>query len=229
MNNSAIALGCFVLTIVLYLISKWLYHKKNIVLFMPLLLAPVLILIVVLALKIPYKDYIQDSHWLLWMLGPATVAFAIPIYDQRQLIARHWLSLTVGVCVAVLVAVTTSVMLARLFHLTIELQRSLAMRSITTPFAIQATKIIGGQTDLNAVFVVITGVLGMAIGEFTLTLTAIRSRLGKGASLGACAHGAGTAKAYQLGHTEGVTSSVIMMLAGVITVCAAPLIGHVFW
>ncbi|MFM2485340.1 LrgB family protein [Celerinatantimonas yamalensis] len=229
MINPWISSFCFVLTIFLYFLSKWLYGKKPSILFMPLLLAPLLILAVVLLFRIPYLDYIQDSHWLLWMLGPATVAFAIPIYDQRQLIHKHWLSLSVGVCVSVCVAVSSTIALARLFHLSEILQRSLAMRSITTPFAIQATRLIGGKTDLNAVFVVITGVFGMAIGELILTAMSIRSRLGKGASLGACAHGAGTAKAYQIGHTEGVTSSIIMMLAGVITVCIAPLVGRLFW
>ncbi len=193
------------------------------------MLAPLLLVMMVIVFRIPYQSYMQDSHWLMWMLGPATVAFAIPVYDNRELIRRHWLSLSVGVMVSVMVAVVSTVFLARLFHLPELLQRSLAMRSITTPFAVEATKSVGGQSDLTALFVVLTGLIGMAIGEVILTVLSIRSRLGKGASLGASAHGAGTAKAYQLGSSEGVVSSVVMMIAGMVTVLLAPAIGHILW
>lgn len=227
--NTGLGLLCFFMTLSFYYISKALYRRKQNILLMPLLLAPLLIVAVVLLFHIPYQSYMAESRWLLWMLGPATVAFAIPVYDNRELIRRHWLSLSVGVCVSVIVAVSSTVFLARLFSLPELLQRSLAMRSITTPFAVEATKSIGGQTDLTALFVVLTGVIGMAVGELILTLLSIRSRLGKGASLGASAHGAGTAKAYQLGSSEGVVSSVVMMIAGMVTVLLAPFIGHILW
>jgi predicted murein hydrolase (TIGR00659 family) len=227
--NAGLGLLCFFMTLSFYYISKALYRRKQNILLMPLLLAPLLIVAVVLLFHIPYQSYMAESRWLLWMLGPATVAFAIPVYDNRELIRRHWLSLSVGVCVSVIVAVSSTVFLARLFSLPELLQRSLAMRSITTPFAVEATKSIGGQTDLTALFVVLTGVIGMAVGELILTLLSIRSRLGKGASLGASAHGAGTAKAYQLGSSEGVVSSVVMMIAGMVTVLLAPFIGHILW
>jgi len=229
MSSSLLGLLCLLLTVVFYYGSKWLYQRMRTILLMPLLLAPLLLVVVVLGFHIPYQDYMTDSHWLLWMLGPATVAFAVPIYDNRHLIQRHWLSLSVGVLVSVFVAVSSTVLLARWFNLSELLQRSLAMRSVTTPFAVEASKSIGGQSDLTALFVVITGLIGMAMGELILTVCAIRTRMGKGASLGASAHGAGTAKAYQMGSSEGVVSSVAMMIAGMVTVLLAPLIGQLLW
>ncbi|MBF8999518.1 MULTISPECIES: LrgB family protein [Vibrio] len=220
---------CFIMTVLFYYASKWAYGHKRTIFLMPLFLSPLLLVLVVMCFHIPYQSYIEDSHWLLWMLGPATVAFAIPVYDNRELIYRHWLSLSVGVCVSVLVAVSSTVLLARLFHLPEILQRSLAMRSITTPFAVEATKSVGGKTDLAALFVVMTGLIGMAVGEGILTILSIRSRLGKGVSLGASAHGAGTAKAYQIGSSEGVVSSVVMMIAGMVTVLLAPFLGPILW
>ncbi|WPC75267.1 LrgB family protein [Vibrio porteresiae] len=228
-SNYGVGLVCFVMTVVLYYVSKQLYSRKKSIFLMPLMLAPLLLVAMVMVFRIPYQSYMEDSHWLMWMLGPATVAFAIPVYDNRELIRRHWLSLSIGVMVSVIVAVSSTVLLARLFHLPELLQRSLAMRSITTPFAVEATKSVGGQSDLTALFVVLTGLIGMAIGEVILTVLSIRSRLGKGASLGASAHGAGTAKAYQLGSSEGVVSSVVMMIAGMVTVLLAPTIGHILW
>lgn len=229
MHSSLLSVLCLLLTLMFYYGSKLLYRRKRSIFLMPLLLAPLLLVLVVMGFHIPYQDYMAESHWLLWMLGPATVAFAIPVYDNRYLIQRHWLSLSVGVMVSVVVAVGSTVLLARWLELPELLQRSLAMRSITTPFAVEATKSIGGQSDLTALFVVLTGVIGMAVGEVVLTVLSIRSRLGKGASLGASAHGAGTAKAYQIGNSEGVVSSVVMMIAGMVTVLIAPLIGRILW
>lgn len=229
MHSSLLSVLCLLLTLLFYYGSKLLYRRKRTIFLMPLLLAPLLLVVVVMGFHIPYQDYMAESHWLLWMLGPATVAFAIPVYDNRYLIQRHWLSLSVGVMVSVVVAVGSTVLLARWLELPELLQRSLAMRSITTPFAVEATKSIGGQSDLTALFVVLTGVIGMAVGEVVLTVLSIRSRLGKGASLGASAHGAGTAKAYQIGNSEGVVSSVVMMIAGMVTVLIAPLIGRILW
>ena len=165
-----------------------------------------------------------EAHWLLWLLGPATIAFAVPVYDNLAVIKRHWMSLTAGVTTAVVVAVTSSVWLARLFTLPDEIQRSLAVRSVTTPFALAAAKPIGGQPELVALFVVITGVFGMAVGDALFMRLAIREGMAKGAGFGAASHGAGTARSYELGPQEGVVASLVMMLSGVVMVLAAPLV-----
>ena len=168
--------------------------------------------------------YFEDTRWLTWMLGPATVAFAVPIYEHRAMIRRHWLSLSCGVLVGMPVAVFSSIWLARLLGLS-DLLRSLAPRSISTPFALATASGIGASPDLTAVFVVMTGVCGMLLGEVMLALLPLRSSLARGALFGAAAHAAGTAKASELGAEEGVVASLTMMLGGLATVFAAPLIG----
>ncbi len=106
---------------------------------------------------------------------------------------------------------TSSVWLARLFTLPDEIQRSPAVRSVTTPFALAASQSLGGQPDLVALFVVVTGVFGMAIGD-VLFYVSIREGMAKGAGFGAASHGAGTARSYELGQQEGVVASPVMML-----------------
>jgi putative effector of murein hydrolase len=229
MSDSLLGLLCFAMTLLFYYASKWLYGHKRTLLLMPLLLAPVLLIAVIMLFHIPYRDYMAESHWLLWLLGPATVAFAVPVYDNRQLIRQHWLSLSVGVLASVIMSVGSTVLLARWLHLSELLQRSLAMRSITTPFAVEASLAVGGNADLTALFVVMTGVIGMSVGESVLAVISIRSHLGKGAGFGASSHGAGTAKAYQMGNAEGVVSSMVMMIAGLVTVLLAPLLGRLLW
>ncbi|MBK4784790.1 MAG: LrgB family protein [Pantoea sp. Pent] len=223
MTDFIISLLCLALTLLVYYLNKRLYRRRPTLLLMPLVLT------LLLLTHVSWQDYIAESHWLLWLLGPATLAFAVPVYENLHIIRRHWLSLSVGVITATLVAVCSSVWLARLLTLPESIQRSLAVRSITTPFALAAAQPIGGQPDLVALFVVITGVFGMAVGDVLFLRIAIKQGVAKGAGFGAASHGAGTARAYQLGQQEGVVSSLVMMLSGVLTVLLAPLLGQLLW
>lgn len=229
MNDFIISMACFLATLALYFANKKLYRRRRSLLLMPLVLTPMVLVLLLVVTHISYQDYIGETHWLLWLLGPATIAFAVPVYENLSIIRRHWLSLTAGVITAITVAVVSSVWLAKLLTLSEEVQRSLAVRSITTPFALEAAKQLGGQPNLVALFVVITGVFGMAVGDLLFLRLSVRSGLAKGAGLGASSHGAGTAKAYEMGQQEGVVSSLVMMLAGIITVIGAPLMGHLLW
>jgi len=229
MRDFILSLLCLAVTLLIYFLNKRLYRRWRTLLLMPLVATPVLLVGLLLITHVSWQDYIAESHWLLWLLGPATLAFAVPVYENMAIIRRHWLSLSAGVLTATLVAVCSSVWLARLLTLPESIQRSLAVRSITTPFALAAAKPIGGQPDLVALFVVITGVFGMAIGDVLFLRIAIRQGVAKGAGLGAASHGAGTARAWQLGEQEGVVASLVMMLSGVVTVVLAPLIAHVMW
>ncbi|MBX9297687.1 LrgB family protein [Chromobacterium vaccinii] len=216
----------FVLTVVLYWVVKKYYLKTRSWWSTPILAVPLLIIGLVVLTRVPYQTYFADTRWLTWLLGPATVAFAVPIYEYRALIRRHWLSLGCGVLAAIPAAVASSVMLARWLDLPDLMQKSLAPRSISTPFALAAAQTLGGSADLTALFVVVTGVCGMMLGQLMLALLPIRSKLARGALFGAAAHAAGTAKASEIGAEEGVVASLTMMLAGVATVFAAPLISH---
>src|SRR5476649_2977058 len=222
-------MACFVVTLGLYYANKKLYRQRRTLLFMPLVFTPVVLVVLLVATHVTWQDYIGETHWLLWFLGPSTIAFAVPVYENMAIIRRHWLSLTAGVVTAIVVAVFSSIWLARWLMLSEEIQRSLAVRSVTTPFALAAAKQLGGQPDLVALFVVITGVFGMAIGDMMFLRLAVKSGLAKGAGFGAASHGAGTARAYELGAEEGVVASLVMMLAGVVTVVMAPAIGILMW
>lgn len=229
MNNPMVSILCLIATLLVYFLNKRLYRRWHKLLLMPLVMTPMVLVALLLLTHISWQNYIGESHWLLWLLGPATLAFAVPVYENLAIIRRHWMSLTAGVITATLVAVCSSVWLARLLTLPEEIQRSLAVRSITTPFALAAAKQLGGQPDLVALFVVITGVFGMAVGDVLFIRLAVKQGMAKGAGFGAASHGAGTARAYELGQEEGVVASLVMMLSGIVTVIVAPAIGHIMW
>jgi len=215
-----------VVTIGFYWVAKRVYRKWPRWWLMPLAVTPILVATVVLSLHATYHDYIRGTKWLVLLLGPATVAFAIPIYEQRALIRRHWPVLLIGMIAGSVTAVASSWALARLVGLDHTLLLSLLPRSISTPFAMEVSGDIGGVPDLTAVFVVVTGIAGAVIGDMILARVPLRSALARGALFGVGAHGAGTARAHQIGETEGAVAGLVMILVGLLNVLAAPLVAH---
>ncbi|MBS1209469.1 MAG: lrgB [Proteobacteria bacterium] len=210
------------LTVLLYAGMRGLHQRFPRPWLSPLIVVPAILMAVLLLARVPYAAYNAQSHWLSAMLGPATVAFAIPIHEYRHVIRRHWFPLVIGVVVGMGVAVFSTVWFCRLLGLPEALERSLSVRSISTPFAIAAAPQMGGQAELAAVFVVITGLVGMVLGEWLLGWLPVRTSLARGALFGAGAHAVGTVTAHKRDTEEGVISSLTMIIAGMLMVLLAP-------
>lgn len=210
-----------VLTIGCYLAGKRLYRSTQRWWASPLMVAPLLLILAALALHVSYRDYSRDTHWLVTLLAPAVVAFAVPIYENRALIRRYWPLLAVGVVVGSVTAIASSWLLATLFNLSGSLRLSLLPRSISTPFAMTVSGDIGGVPGLTAVFTVITGVAGAAIGEGLHGFLPLRSVLARGALFGMGAHGAGTAQAHLIDAEVGAIAGLVMVLSGLLNILAA--------
>ena len=211
-------------TIAFYLLSKRLYRRWPHVWFSPLIAAPLLLIAAVLLMRTSYAEYNSATHWLVMLLGPATVAFAVPIYEQRATVRQYWPVLVFGVLVGSSAAILSAWGLAHLLSLDETLSLSLIPRSVTSPFAMALSENIGGIPNLTALFVVITGVIGAALGETILRFLPLRSALSRGALFGMGAHGAGVAKAQQIGAQEGTIAGLVMVMVGLVNVFAAPLI-----
>jgi predicted murein hydrolase (TIGR00659 family) len=209
------------LTIGLYLVAKYAYARWRRWWQMPLALAPALLIFLVWLLGEPYSRYHASAGWLLTMLGPVTVAFAVPIYENRHLIRRYWAILGIGMVAGSATAFLTSWVFASILGIDGALRLSLLPRSISTPFAVDVSRDIGGTADLTAVFVIVTGVLGSIVGGFLADRLPLRSALARGAMLGVAAHGAGTAKASELGTEEGAVAGLLMVLVGMLNVLGA--------
>ncbi|PWR22240.1 LrgB family protein [Zavarzinia compransoris] len=211
-------------TIVAYLGCRALYRRWPGWHSSPLLTTPIVLILLAVGLQASYGDYLLGTHWLMAMVGPLTVAFALPIYDQRAVIRRHWLPLAVGVAVGSLIAIATGSVLARLLDLSPELRQSLLPRSVTMPFAMNVSGHVGGLPELTAVFVMITGIVGAALGDLLLKVLPLRSAMARGALFGMGAHGAGVAKAREVGAEEGSVAGLVMILAGLANVAVAPVL-----
>jgi predicted murein hydrolase (TIGR00659 family) len=214
-------------TIALYLLAKVIHRNWPRWWTMPLVAAPLLLMALTLWSHTSYRDYLRGTQWLVILLGPTTVAFAIPIYEQRALIRQHWRALLVGVLVGSGAAIVSSWALARLFGLDDAIRLSLLPRSMSTPFAMTVSRELGGIPDLTAFFVIVTGVLGAALGESILLFLPIKSDLARGALFGMAAHSVGAARAHQIGKQEGSIAGLVLVLAGVLNVLTAPLLARI--
>lgn len=213
---------CLAWTIALYFAIKPLYLRRPRIWYSPAILVPVLTIALLLGADIPYSAYVAETRWMVWLLGPATIAFAVPIYEHRAIVRRHWLALALGVIAGMVVALVSARLLAEAFHFSNEVSQSLMARSVSTPFAVAVVSHTGGSADLVSLFTVMTGLVGMIVGDAVLALLKLRSPVAQGASLGAAAHGFGTARARQRHTEEGVVASLTMVLAGVLMVIAGP-------
>ncbi|WP_337995685.1 LrgB family protein [Oleispirillum naphthae] len=211
-------------TVAAYVAARALYRRRPVWWLSPLLVAPTLLLGLALGARVGYGDYFHATHWLMLALGPATVAFALPIYEHRTVIRRNWPVLIIGVAAGSAIAMTSAWGLSSLFGLSESLRLSLLPRSMSMPFALIVAGDIGGVPDLTAVFVVVTAVVGVAMGEVLLKWLPLKSALARGSLFGMGAHGAGVAKATEIGGEEGSIAGLVMILSGVANVLAAPLV-----
>ncbi|WP_338786037.1 LrgB family protein [Metabacillus sp. FJAT-53654] len=205
------------ITFIIYKLTKFSYKKWAFPLFHPLLICPIFIIVFIYLFHIPADHYTQGSKWITHMLGPATVAFAIPIYKHFHLVKKYLGNIVLSVTVGTLVAIFSSFALSMLLNLNPEFIISILPRSITTPIAIEVSKEIGGLPTLTTIFVILTGIIGGIIGPFEIKWLSIKSPIAKGLALGMSAHGVGTSKAMEYGEQEATFSTLAMIFAAWIT------------
>ncbi|MCO7503998.1 MULTISPECIES: LrgB family protein [unclassified Pseudomonas] len=226
MTLEPMSLFWLALTLLAYLGSRWLYRRTGRYLLSPLILVPVVLLVVAVPLHTGYAEYARNTHWLMSVLGPVTVAFAVPIWQQRALLARHWPALSLGMLVGSAASIGSSWALAHALSLDNQVSLSLLPRSITTPFAMPLAHDLGGVPELTAVFVMFTGVLGALMGGVLLKYLPLRTPLARGALFGVGAHGAGVSRAHEVGGEEGSVAGLVMVLTGIFNLFMAPLLRH---
>lgn len=211
-------------TVAVYFAAKSLYRWRPRWWLVPLPVTCAVLAGALLLLHVPYGDYSEATQWLAALLGPATVAFAVPIHQHRALIRKQWRALLLAMLAGSLTSILTGWGLASVLGVGGELRLSLLPRSLSTPFAMSVSGEIGGIPEMTALFVVATGLLGALIGDFLLLVLPLRSALARGALLGVGAHGSGTAKAYEVGAQEGSVAGLTMVLVGLLNVLLAPLL-----
>lgn len=222
------AMLALLVTVAVYILSKWLYRRIHVVMLSPVLSGFLMVVLILLVTHTSYPAYMSGGKYLTEALQPATVAFAIPLYRNFHILKKYALSILLSLTAGSLTAILTSIWLAKWFNLGMPIVRSIAPRSVTTPIAMEISHSIGGIPVLTAVFVIFTGITGLVVGPGLIRLLKVRSSIGKGTLMGMGAHGIGTARAFEDGPEEGSIASLSMVLAGCITILLTPLLMHTF-
>lgn len=209
------------LTVAAYYVGVTMQKKTRSPLCNPVLISVVLIVLVLVVFDIPYEAYYVGGSLINLLLMPATACFALSIYAKRALLKQFWLPVLAG-CTAGVVASAGSVFaLCRLFGLDRTMLMSLLPKSVTTPIAIAVAESHGGIASVAVAAVMVTGILGNLTAPLLIKVFRVKDPVAAGLGIGACSHAFGTAKAMELGETEGAMSGLAMGLCGILTVVAA--------
>lgn len=217
--NSA-ASGVFI-SLAAYGIGTLVKRKWKSALANPLLIAIILVILFLKLSGVEYETYNASAKYLTYLLAPATVSLAIPMYERMQLLKENYAAILTGILSGVLASLVCVLAMALVFHLSQAEYVTLLPKSVTTAIGMDIAKELGGHSEIAAAVIIITGVLGNMAAELICRIFAIRHPVAKGIALGTSAHAIGTAKAMEMGETEGAMSSLAIVVAGVCTVVGA--------
>lgn len=215
----ALSIGTFIL-------GTLVKRKWNFFLFNPLLVAITLTITTLLVLRIEYDSYNEGAKYLTYLLTPATVALAIPLYEQLQLLRKNLTAILIGIASGVLCSGVSIFAMALLFGLSHTQYVTLLPKSITTAIGIGLSAELDGHVAITVSAIIFTGLIGNIAGDLLCRLLHIKNPIAKGIAIGTATHVMGTSKAMEVGEIEGAMSSLSVAVAGIMTVGAAILFQH---
>ena len=207
------------ISLIAYEAGLLLKRKFKMAIFNPLLIAIIAVIAVLCLLHIDYDTYNQSGQYISYLLTPATVCLAVPLYQQMELLKKNLKAVIIGIVSGVLASLVSVLILAKLFSLSHE--QYVTPKSITTAIGMGVSEELGGIVTITVAVIIITGVLGNMLAETVIKLARIEEPIAKGLALGTSAHAIGTAKAMELGEIEGAMSSLAIAVAGLLTVVGA--------
>ena len=187
----------------------------------PLLISIIFVIGVVTLCGVDYESYENSAQYLSYLLTPATVCLAVPLYQQMTLLRKNLAAVACGILAGVLASLGSVLLLAFLFGLEHDVYVTLLPKSITTAIGLGVSEELGGLVTITVAVIIVTGVIGNVIGEAVCKLFRIYEPIAKGLALGTSSHAIGTAKALEMGEVEGAMSSLAIAVAGLLTVIGA--------
>jgi predicted murein hydrolase (TIGR00659 family) len=206
-----------------YLLAAWLKNRTGLAVLNPLLVSSALIIGLLFGVGMDYDTYNKGASYLSWLLTPATVCLAIPLYKQLHLLKKHGAAVAVGITSGVVTSAVSIFLLSKILGLSHTHYVTLLPKSITTAIGMGVSEEAGGIVSLTVMSIVFTGVLGNMAGDLVFKLAGISHPVAKGLAMGTSAHAMGTARALEMGEIEGAMSSLSIAVAGLMTVVAVPI------
>ena len=220
--SSSLFFGAF-LSLAAYGVGVFLRSRWKFALFNPLLVAIVLVVVFLVGFKIDYATYMEGARYISYLLTPATVCLAVPLYQQFSLLKKNAKAVLLGIAAGVLASLTVILAMSILFHLDHTMYVTLLPKSITTAIGIGVSGELGGIQSLTVVVIIITGVLGNIFAELICKVFRITDPIAQGVGIGTSTHAVGTARAMEMGEIQGAMSGLSIVVAGLMTVVVANL------
>ena len=210
-------------TLLAYQAGDFAYRRSGAKpLFHPVVIAVTLIIATLMATGTPYDTYFSGAQFVHFLLGPATVALAVPLYQHRAEVRRALVPMLLALFAGSTTAIACAVVIAKVLGATAETVSSIAPKSATTPIAMAISEQLGGLPSLTAAIVIATGIFGALVVTPVLNLLRIRDWRGRGFAAGVAAHGLGTARAFQVNELAGTFAGIALGLNGIATALLAP-------
>ena len=210
-----------VISLISYEIGIFLKKKTKKAFMNPLLISIVLVIAFLLIFDVNYDSYNQSAKYLSYLLTPATVSLAIPLYQQIELLKKNLGAILLGILSGVLTSLLSILVMSMIFHLSHEEYVTLLPKSITTAIGMGVCEELGGYVTISVAVIIVTGILGNMIGEFICKCFRIRNSISKGLAFGTSSYAIGTARAMEMGQIEGAMSSLAIVVSGLMTVVLA--------
>ncbi len=207
-----------VISLIAYGIGNVLRKKTGLAVFNPLLVSVILVIALLAVTKIDYQKYYDGAKYISYLLTPATVALAIPLHRQFELLKKNVWAIIAGIASGALTSMLCILAMAVLFSFDHAEYVTFLPKSITTAIGIGVSEELGGYVAITAAVIIITGIFGNVISELVFRLFRIKEPIARGVALGTSSHAIGTAKAMELGETEGAMSSLSIVICGIFTV-----------
>lgn len=207
-----------VISLIAYEIGLLLRRKFALAILNPLLISIVIVIVLLKVFHVDYSAYNESAKYLSYLLTPATVCLAVPLYEQLTLLKKNLLAVACGIVSGTLSSLAGIFVLSRLFSLDHRLYVTLLPKSITTAIGIGISEELNGIVTITVAVIIITGILGNVIADGIFRLFRIKNPLAKGLALGTASHAIGTARAMEMGPVEGAMSSLAVAVSGLLTV-----------
>ena len=225
--QDSVFFGVFI-SIVTYEIGALIKRKWNVAIFNPLLISIALIIVFLILFNVDYDTYEFGAQYLSYFLTPATVALAVPLYEQIEPLKNNWKAIIAGILSGALTSALCVLILSLVMGLDHKQYVTLLPKSITTAIGMGLSDELGGIVTITVAVIVVTGVIGNMFAEQICKLFHITDPVAKGIAIGSSAHAMGTAKAMEMGEIEGAMSSLSIAVSGLLTVVVSLILAQIY-
>ena len=212
-----------ILTILSFEIGLFIFKKLKFPVLNPLLLGIIIAMSVISFFDIPLEYFRRGGDYITFLLAPATIALALPLYRQLEKLKKNLIPILIGSVVGAVTAIVSTITLGKLLGIDKMLLVSFMPKSITTPIGIELSKLLGGIPAITIFSILVTGIAGNVFAPLVCRYFRIKHPVAKGIGIGISSHAVGTSKAIEMGEVEGAMSALSIVIAGIITFIIAPI------